>query len=269
MRGVYGGGSVPAGTAGLVLAAMLAGAGPAHSQENWEWSGGLARGQEIQVEGVRGTIRAVAARPGQDASVRATLSGPGAEDGVVRVVAVEHGDGVTICALYPARRGRRENKCTVGDGGRNWNIDDVDVRVDFEITVPTGVHFVGRTISGRVVATGLDGTVHAGTVNGDVQVETSGAATASTVSGDLEVSMGRIPEDGAEFSTVSGDITVELPDGAAADVSFRSVSGDIESDFPLTLARGGRRVEGTVGGGGPRLIFRSVSGDLVLRRRGG
>lgn len=253
----------------LAVAGLAVAAGSVRAQEDWTWTGTLTRGQEMRIEGVRGTVRAGPAAAGEAASVRAVIRGAGADEGEVRVVAVEHGGGVTICALYPARRGRPDNECSTDPDDRNWNIEDTDVRVDFEVRVPPGVDFEGRTISGSVIATGLDATVHAGTVNGDVRVETSGAATAATVSGDLEVSMGRIPADGAEFSTVSGDITVELPGGAAADVSFRSVSGDVESDFPLTLTRGGRRVEGTVGGGGPRLIFQSVSGDLLLRRRGG
>lgn len=258
-----------AGTTGAAVGALfLLAAGGLGGQERFEWTGELAPGREIRVEGILGTIRAVASPTGRGA-VRAVLSGPGAERGEVRVEAVEHGDGVTVCALYPSRRGRTDNVCSADRGGRNWNVDEAEVRVDFEVEVPGGVSFVAQTISGRIIATGLDGPVHAATVNGDVEVTTSGPASATSVSGDLDVTLGRLDPEGAAFSTVSGDMVIRVSGELHADIRFRTLSGDIWSDFPMNLTRGGRRVEGTVGHGGPLMQFQSVSGDVELRRLGG
>lgn len=251
--------------AGLFLLLAVSGL---QGQDPFEWTGELARGQELRIEGVRGSIRAVPSSPGRG-TVRAVLSGWGADRGEVRVEAVEHEGGVTVCALYPARRGRVANRCSARPEERNWNIDESEVRVDFEVEVPPGVSFTAQTISGRITATGLEGPVHAATVNGDIEVATTGLASATSVSGDLDVALGRIDPEGADFSTVSGDMVIRLPGDLDADIRFRTLSGDIWSDFPMNLTRGGRRVEGTLGRGGPLLRFQSVSGDVELRRLGG
>jgi DUF4097 and DUF4098 domain-containing protein YvlB len=68
---------------------------------------------------------------------------------------------------------------------------------------------------------------------------------------------------------VSGDITLRLPADLNADVRFASLSGELDTDFDLHVERErekwvGSDVRGTIGEGGPRLSFNTVSGDVRL-----
>ena len=55
------------------------------------------------------------------------------------------GNGVTICAVYPTVPGREPNTCEPGGAGKS-NTRDNDTVVHFDVRVPYGVGFVGRTI---------------------------------------------------------------------------------------------------------------------------
>jgi hypothetical protein len=186
----------------------------------------------------------------------------------VDVRVVEHGGGVTICAVYPTPAGQRPNECAAGSEGR-MSTRDNDVQVDFTVRVPAGVHFIGRTVNGEIDARDLPGDAEAHTVNGGVTVEAAGHALARTVNGSIRARMGRADWTGdAEFATVNGGITLELPAGTGADVEARTVNGGIETDFPLEV-RGRvsrRRMSGTIGGGGRKLTLETVNGAIHLRR---
>jgi hypothetical protein len=66
--------------------------------------------------------------------VTATKRGRRSDPGSVRIEVVEHGEGVTICAVYPDVDGRR-NECRAGDGG-HMSTRDNDVNVHFTVRVP-------------------------------------------------------------------------------------------------------------------------------------
>jgi hypothetical protein len=243
---------------------------PAASAQDFDWSGRLAQGRTIEVKGVNGEIRASTAS-GDQVSVTATMrEGRRGSADDVRFEVIEHADGVTICAVYPTPdNARRDNECAPGDGGR-MNTRDNDVKVDFEVQVPRGVHFAGRTVNGRVSASSLSSDVEAYTVNGSIRVSATGLVRARTVNGSVDVSMGRADWiDELEIETVNGGITIAFTDELNAEVRASTVNGSISSDWPLTV-RGRfspKRLTGTVGNGGRTLRLGTVNGDIELRRR--
>ncbi len=242
--------------------------------DRFEWSGRIDRGDRIEVKGITGDIRAVATS-GSRVEVVAVKRGRRRNFDEVQFEVVEDDDGVTICAVYPERRSSRRSEpyeCRPGGWRNNVNIDDVDVDVDFEVRVPSGVRFTGRTISGDVEAEDLGAFVLARTVSGDIYVSTSDLADAVTVSGSIEVAMGRADWSGdLEFHTVSGDITISFPESLDTEIEFESLSGDMDSDFPITITSRrnrwiGGRISGTIGEGGRSLSLKTVSGDVRLQR---
>jgi hypothetical protein len=240
------------------------------SAQDFEWTGRIGEGLAIEVKGVLGDIRAVAAS-GTEVAVTAQIrEGRRGEAEDIEFEVIEHDGGVTICAVYPTpRRADEPNECRPGRRG-SMNTRDNDVEVHFTVRVPTGVNFIGRTVNGEIDVESLNGDVEVHTVNGDVDVSTSGIAQATTVNGSIWVALGSTQWSGAlEFETVNGSITVEIPDGVGADVSAKTVNGGIETDFPLTVQGrfSARRLTGTIGGGGPRLWLETVNGRIELRRR--
>jgi hypothetical protein len=257
-------------TASGILAALAAGllvAAPAAAQD-FHWNGRLAAGKRLEIKGVNGSIRAVAATGDQiDVSARKTSRRDDPDEVKIEVVPSE--DGVTICAVYPTpRRARHENSCEPGD---DWNssTENNDVTVDFTIRLPAGIVFSGQTVNGDVDAQGLGADALVSTVNGSIDVSAAGHVEAHSVNGSIRAAMGRADwSSEAEFSTVNGGITLTLPEDLSADVSAETVNGDLETDFPLTVTGrfGPRHMRGTIGHGGRYLKLSTVNGSIHLRK---
>ncbi|PYQ54237.1 MAG: hypothetical protein DMF78_06705 [Acidobacteria bacterium] len=251
----------------VVLAAAAVLAAPAARAEDFRWSGAIARGKVLEIKGVNGGIEAGPAS-GSEVEVTARKSGRRSDPSEVEIKVVEHGGGVTICAVYPNPSDERPNECQPGSGGR-MNTRNNDVKVEFSVRVPEGVRFVGRTVNGGVEAEGLAADAEVYSVNGTVTVTSSGLARAQTVNGSITAAMGRADWSGPlELKTVNGTITVELPASTSARVEASTVNGGIDTDFPLTVTGrfGPRHVSGTIGSGGRDLTLETVNGGIHIRR---
>src|SRR5688572_1891539 len=249
------------------LALCLLAATSAAAQD-FNWRGRIAQGKRLEIKGVNGDVRAVLAS-GAEAIVQASKHARRSDPDEVEIKVVESEDGITICAVYPTPpRARRENTC---EPGHQWhsNTENNDVVVDFEVQVPAGVEFHGKTVNGEMSAEGLKADVKAGTVNGSVRVTTTGLAEASTVNGSVYAQMGRADwTDELDFSTVNGGITLIMPAKLDTEVRANTVNGEIDSDYPLTIQGrfGPRRVRATIGAGGRTLSLSTVNGGIKLRK---
>lgn len=248
--------------AGMVTLVMSA---PAFAQADFQWRGAVSQGQSIEIRGVNGDVHATVSQSGQvEVTARRTARRSNPND--VKIQVVPHAGGVTICAVYPSSPDREPNSCEPGDRGHN-NTRDNDTVVHFEVRVPPGVGFIGRTVNGEIEADALQSDVQAQTVNGSVKVSTTGLATAATVNGSVNATMGRADwAEGANFKTVNGGITLTLPSVFDADLRADTLNGNITSDFPITVTGtvSPRRLRGTVGSGGHSLTLSTVNGSIRL-----
>jgi Putative adhesin len=242
---------------------------PLAQPSDFSWHGQLAPGKSIEIKGVNGAIRAVRAS-GTEVEVEANKFARRSDVRSVTVQVVPHADGVTICAVYPSNDWGRPNECAPGSGGR-MNTNNNDVRVEFTVRVPAGVRFSGRTVNGAVEAESLGSDVTADTVNGKIQISTSGWAEAKTVNGSISARLGQTARTRPiELETVNGGIDVALPATANAALHASTVNGGISTDFPLMIHGRftGREISGTIGQGGPELNLKTVNGSIELRRSG-
>ena len=154
---------------GGVLTPRLAVSGEQASSP-YQWRGTVIQGGALEIKGVNGSVKASAAT-GAEVEVSAVLRGRRSNPADVRIDVVQHGGGITICAVYPSPDSR-PNECQPGDGGR-MNTRDNDVTVAFTVRVPPGVRFVGRTVNGDIGADGLMGPVWLKTVNGEATFSTT------------------------------------------------------------------------------------------------
>jgi hypothetical protein len=254
----------------LLIATMAALPWPAFAVEgDFHWSGRLNPGQSVEIKGVNGVIHAEYTSA-SDVQVDARKSARRSDISSVRVEAVPHSGGVTICSVYPSDGGR-PNECRPGNEGR-MSTRDNDVKVDYTVHVPKGVRLIAKTVNGEVTALNLQSDVDAHTVNGRVQVSTTGLASAHTVNGGIEASLGASTwDDTLEFTTVNGGVRLSLPPGISADVKASVVNGGISTDFPLTISGrwGPKSINGRIGNGGRSLKVTTVNGGIELRSNGG
>lgn len=242
-----------------------------HAAADFRWEKQLAPGATVEVKGLRGNITAEPAA-GDRVEVVAAKRGPRGEAEAVEVRAVEHGGGVTVCAVYPTIDPRQPYVCRPGDESQNYGMvffRHNDVEVNFTVRVPRGVRFVGRTVLGEVRATSLGGDVEAFTVNGDVRLDTAGHVRAVSMTGSIVASLKQAAlARPLELRTVNGDITVALPAGANANLLAETSYGRITTDFPLDVRRGPaqRSAAGAVGRGGSDVMLKTVFGSIRVRR---
>jgi DUF4097 and DUF4098 domain-containing protein YvlB len=250
---------------GAALMALAVAAPAWAAEEEFDWSGTVGPGKAVEIKGVNGGIEA-RGTTGDQVVVRAVKKGRKSDPADVKIEVVEHAGGVTLCAVYPGKG--RPNECKPGEGGR-MKVEENDVGVAFEVEVPAGVRFVGRTVNGGISARGIEAEAEAHTVNGGIDVEAMGSTRAETVNGGIQARIG-----GAGWTkplhlkTVNGGIEVTLPADTAADVEASTVNGHIDTDFPLTVQGrfNRRRVRGSIGGGGPRLELETVNGPIELKK---
>ncbi len=236
--------------------------------QDFTWRGRIEQGDMIKIRGVNGDDRAAPAT-GNEVVVIAVKRARRSDVDEVEIRVVEHDGGVTICAVYPSDRGRR-NECRRGGGGGHNNVRDNDVKVSFTVHVPAGVDFGGYTVNGDVDVRRLESNVYAATVNGSIEIETTGFAEANTVNGSIRARMGRADWTGEmKFHTVNGGITLEVPDGFGVELDARTVNGSFETDFPLTVSGrfSRRRFRGVIGDGGRGLELSTVNGSIRILRR--
>ena len=251
-----------------ILAAFVAAAVPAlcaAAQEEFHWSGNVKAGQAIEIKGVNGGITATGST-GSQVELVAVKKGRTSDPAAVKIDVVEHADGVTICAVYPAEG--TPNECAPGKGGR-MRVHDNDVNVEWKLSVPAGVRFVGRTVNGGIDARGIQADAEAETVNGGVDLDSTGTARAETVNGGITARLGRADWSGTlKLATVNGGIDVTIPEGLNAEVNASTVNGDISTDFPITVTGkiGRRKLAGTVGSGGRLLEMKTVNGGIELKK---
>lgn len=248
-------------------AAVVDTAGAEPQSNEFRWRKALGAGRVVEIKGVNGNVRAEASAGGE-VEVVATKTSRRDPTDTVRVEAVEHADGVTICAVYPSRDADKPNVCSPGEGGR-MSVNNNDVKVDFVVRVPPGVRFAGRSVNGNVEATGMSSDVDASSVNGNVRITTTGLARAATVNGSINATMGSAAwSNKLAFTTVNGKIDLTFPASLSTEVDFSTVNGEIMSDFEMTVTGrvSKRQVNGTIGGGGRELHLRTVNGDVLLRR---
>ncbi len=254
----------------LLLLALPVSAATAQDPD-FSWKGRVAAGKTLEIKNINGDVEATLAS-GNEAQVTAVKRSRKSDPEEVEIQVIEHADGVTICAVYPTpRKARHENTCEPGDDG-HASVEDNDVSVHFTVRVPARVLLGAHTVNGDVSAEGLQGDVDATTVNGGIEISTTGLAEATTVNGGIRAIMGRADFRHAEFTTVNGGITLELPANLATELRAETMNGDIQTDFPLTVSGrfSPRKLEGTIGtetSSGRTLYLKTVNGSLKLRKR--
>jgi DUF4097 and DUF4098 domain-containing protein YvlB len=238
--------------------------------DEFRWSGALQAGKTIEVRGINGNIDAQASSSNQ-IEVVAHKRSRRTDVSSVQIKVVEHAGGVTICAQYPTEDGSY-TPCDVEEtsrqSGRKSDVRTKDVSVDFEVRVPQGVNLEARTINGDVSAKSLASNVTLRTINGSIEVSTSGYAEATTVNGGITAKLGSSSWTGPlNFTTVNGAIAVDMPSNLSTDIEATTLNGTIQSDFPLELqaGRNGKNIRGRIGSGGRELVLKTVNGSINLR----
>jgi hypothetical protein len=209
------------------------------------------------------------------------LTVDGMRNGGVHVEASDE-PGVHVSARIQTRARRLEDAAALArelrilaDGDRlraegppqedraSWAVNYV-IRVprshDLEITTHNGPISV-RGVSGRLALDAQNGPISLRDVGGDVRARTRNGPLS------VELAGARWDGRGLDAETRNGPVTLEIPEGYSARLETGTVNGPMRIDFPVTVQGVvGRRIETTLGQGGPTIRAVTTNGPVTIRR---
>jgi hypothetical protein len=169
--------------------------------------------------------------------------------------------------------------------GRNSRWDGYFVAYEIELKVPRNAALDLSTVNGGdIVVDGVRGDFEVHNVNGGVQLTgLEGSGKISTVNGRVDAAFARAPKSATSFETVNGKIDVTFPPDLEADLSFETLHGGMFTDFeakPIAGApsteparnggklsiRSGGPAHVRVGAGGPTYSFKTLNGEIYVRK---
>jgi DUF4097 and DUF4098 domain-containing protein YvlB len=150
---------------------------------------------------------------------------------------------------------------------RWWN-------VQVEIETPSDTPLALSTRNGGIALEGVSGRTRFETSNGGVSmVDVSGDVQGRTANGGVRISLDgtRWQGEGLNVETTNGGVHLELPANYNAELHTETNNGGLDIDFPITvsgrLSTQQRRIDTTIGSGGPPLRVRTVNGGVRIVRR--
>lgn len=155
-----------------------------------------------------------------------------------------------------------------------------------EVLVPRRFSLKLQTVNGEQVAVdGVNGEIEVSNVNGSIRLtNVEGSAMLNTVNGDIHARFEKItPDVPMAFTNLNGTVEVSFPASASFSTKAKTEHGSVYTDFDMKLRQERERVktstkqgvyrvnvdnwvQGDVNGGGPEFLFKSLNGDILIRK---
>ncbi|MCW9708349.1 DUF4097 family beta strand repeat-containing protein [Fodinibius salsisoli] len=157
-----------------------------------------------------------------------------------------------------------------------------------DISVPRNFSLFLSTVNGgELLVENVSGEMELSNVNGDVVLRNvGGSAMVNTVNGDIEATIqDAAPNQPMAFSNLNGDIDITLPADVKMSAKMKSEWGEVFTDFDMDISHTNNKgvksstqggafkisinnwIYGTINGGGPEYLFKSMRGDIYIRKQ--
>jgi DUF4097 and DUF4098 domain-containing protein YvlB len=145
--------------------------------------------------------------------------------------------------------------------------------VSYEIFVPQITDLTLKANNGGITISDVRGLIHFDGNNGGVHLKRlAGDVSGATVNGGVQVELAGPIWDGRqlEVSTRNGGVSVAMPSYYSAHIQAETQSGGVQSDFPVMLDGNERprRLDFSLGSGGPLIHLTTTNGHVSLKRTG-
>jgi DUF4097 and DUF4098 domain-containing protein YvlB len=145
----------------------------------------------------------------------------------------------------------------------------VSRRVDYVIKVPKSANVTLNTTNGEIEVTNVGGRFRAVSTNGRIVASGLGkGAEIETTNGVITLDVSGLG-DGVRAEATNGVIDVSLPKDAGADLSMRTSNGSLSvEDLNVKIAeQSRRRLDGSIGSGGPAVRLETTNGAIRVHAR--
>jgi hypothetical protein len=141
--------------------------------------------------------------------------------------------------------------------------------VSYEVMVPRRIDLRATTTNGGISVEDVEGRMDFEAENGGIAVRSAaGSVSAHTTNGGVRAQLTGSSWKGErlDLRTTNGAVSLDIPRGYNAELETGTVNGGMYVDFPITIqGRIGRRINTTLGSGGP--LVRAVTTNGVVRIR--
>lgn len=157
--------------------------------------------------------------------------------------------------------------------------------LDLEVWVPKNFSIDVQVTHGDISIEGIIGEHEIKATNGDVEMSNvGGSVVVNSVNGDIEVIMVSVtPNTPMSFTGLNGDINVTFPADTKFTGKMKTDYGDVFTNFEMNIDRSSSASEissgdgkytvtinkwitGTVNGGGPEFLFKTLHGDIEISK---
>jgi hypothetical protein len=140
-------------------------------------------------------------------------------------------------------------------------------RVDYDVKVPRTISLAINATNSQITVKSVTGMVKIETVNGEIIVDgAEHGADILTVNGRVILNLAKIGSGGARVRSTNGEIEVSVPAGGKATLAARVSNGAVETEGLnlQTTEKTHRRLDATLGGGGPEIRLEATNGLIKI-----
>jgi len=231
------------------------------AKEAWTKTYKVNAGATLELREPNGQIR-VSAGEGDQVVVNATriVKGP-TEEAAKKVLA-----DVTI------KESGTPDKIEIDSSGPSQGgiFNRLSRRVDYDVTMPRTGQLTIKATNGEITVRSIEGFIKIETTNGDIELTgLSKGADVDATNGRVQIEASAIGEGGIKARTTNGQIIVTIPKSANATLNARVTNGVVETENLSVQSSDSshRRLEGTIGSGGPEIRLETTNGEVKIRGR--
>jgi hypothetical protein len=139
--------------------------------------------------------------------------------------------------------------------------------VEYHITVPRATAVTIKSVTSEIRVTGIGGALRVETTNGEITGTALGnGADVRSTNGTITLDLAKLGEAGVRCEMTNGQVSVALPADSKATINANLVNGAVRTDKLNVAVREqtGRKLVGTIGGGGPDVRVEMVNGEVRI-----
>jgi DUF4097 and DUF4098 domain-containing protein YvlB len=160
-----------------------------------------------------------------------------------------------------------DDRVSIDSSTRGLTIN-VSRRINYKVTMPKGASLTLISSNGDILVTNVAGKFSAEASNGRIiGTGLQGGTKVTTTNGVIELTFDKVGDGGITAETTNGTITVTMPRTTDADLSARITNGAIRNEgLDLKVSeQSRRRLDGTLGTGGPSIRLEATNGAITIR----
>lgn len=154
---------------------------------------------------------------------------------------------------------------------------DLHCQIKVPASAALKIQEVGWT-SNDILIRGISGEIEVKSNGSDIRLENvTGPVVANSTSGDIDVIFSQVnQQQPTSISNISGSIDISMPAATKATLDLSSITGEIYTDLDVKMEGekegmrslgGGRKILGTLNGGGVEISLRAISDNIYLRKK--